>query len=148
MKKILTLSFLFIVVSVACSFGQETKTKAELLPDTVIGAFKAKYKKVEVDQWLEEDGNYKAVFKKGPAKYKATFNVDGKWLATSTEVDKDKVSGGIKKSLKNSDYKDWKIAKCEKTETPEVQKMYYVKVKKGKEEKTLAFDATGKMLDK
>lgn len=86
--------------------------------------------------------------KKGPIKYKATFNVDGKWLSTSSEVDKDKVSGGIKKSLKNSEYKDWKISRCEKTETTEIPKMYFVKIKKGKEEKTLSFDVTGKMLDK
>jgi len=148
MKKLLLLAIAFILAISLPGFSQETKTKAALLPDTVIGAYKAKYKKIEVDQWYEEDGNYKAAFKKGAAKYKAVFNVDGKWLSTSTEVDKDKVSAGIKKSLKNSDYKDWKITHCDKTETPAVPKMFYVKVKKGKEEKTLAFDATGKMLDK
>ena len=148
MKKIFVLVFVLVSAVVASGYAQETKIKAALLPDTVIGSYKAKYKKIEVDQWLEEDGNYKAVFKKGPVKYKATFNVDGKWLSTSTEVDKDKISGGIKKSLKNSDYKDWKIVRCDKTETPDVPKMYYVKVKKGKEDKILSFDATGKMLDK
>jgi hypothetical protein len=147
MKKIILLLFVFIIACTANSYAQETKIKAELLPDTVAGAYKAKYKKIEVDQWYEEDGNYKAAFKKGPVRYKAAFNVDGKWLSTSTEVEKDKISGGIKKSLKNSEYKDWKVARCEKTETPEVPKMFYVKVKKGKEEKVLAFDAAGKMLD-
>lgn len=148
MKKNLITCLLVCIFGLNMCFAQETKIKAALLPDTVIGAYKAKYKKLEVDQWFEEDGNYKAAFKKGPIKYKAAFNVDGKWLFTSTEVEKDKLSGGIKKSLKNSDYKEWKIVRCEKTETPEIPKMYYVKLKYKKEEKRIAFDATGKLLDK
>lgn len=148
MKKLM---LLILVISITGFFqvqAQARKTKAELLPDTVIGAYKAKYKKIEVDQWLEEDSDYKAIFKKGPIKYKATFNVDGKWISTSTEIEKDKVSNGIKKHLKGLDYKGWKISKCEKVETPTVPKMFIVKIKKGKEEQVLNFDATGKILTK
>ena len=147
MKRSGLLTLLFLILVSVSVHAQDKKIKAALLPDTVLGSYKAKYKKLEVDQWMEGDGNYKAVFRKGPAKYKATFNSDGKWLSTSTEVDKDKISGGIKKSIKNSEFKDWKIVRCERTETPEIPKQYFVKLKKGKETKTLVFDVTGKMLE-
>lgn len=145
MKKPIVIFFILWIAGLHNLQAQERKTKVSLLPDTIIGAYKAKYKKIEVDQWYEDDGNYKALFRKGPAKYKATFNVDGKWLSTSTEIDKDKMNGGIKKYLKGSEFKDWKVARCEKVETPVVPKMYVVKLKKKKEEQVLNFDEKGKI---
>ena len=114
---------------------------------SVVDSFKVKYKKLEIKDWYEGEGNYAAEFIKGATEFNATFTNDGKWLRTSTEIKAEAVSGAVKKSIKNTEWKDWKIGDCFKVETPEVKKLFVLHMKKGKEKKILTFDPTGKAVD-
>ncbi|MFI5219622.1 MAG: hypothetical protein ACHQNT_09045 [Bacteroidia bacterium] len=146
MKKILC--FLIILSgTIHFSFAQDKKINEALVPMAVVDSFKVKYKKLEIKSWYDSDGNYAAAFIKGATEFKATFTVDGKWLRTSTEIKEEAVSGAVKKSIKNTEWKDWKIGDCYKVETPEIKKLFVLHMKKGKEKKILTFDPLGKAVD-
>lgn len=146
MKHILLIGVV-IISSFNFAFAQEKKIKEALVPQSVIDSYKEKYKKLEVKSWLQDSDNYAAVFDKGENTYKATFTTDGKWLQTSTKVKEAAVSGAVKKSIKNTEWKDWKIGESYKVETPEYKKLFVLHMKKGKEKKILTFEPTGKAVD-
>lgn len=145
MKKILlVITFIFPVIF---SNAQEKKIKADLVPESVLNAYKEKYKKLEVKSWYEEEKYYAAVFDKGESTFKAFFMNDGTWTRTVTKVKSEAVSGAVKKSIKNTEWKEWKIDESYKVETPEHKKLFELHMKKGKEKKILTFDPTGKAID-
>ena len=144
-KIIFVLSIIFLTVN--NSFAQEKKIKAALVPESVLGGYKEKYKKLEVKDWYQDGDNYIAVFERGEGTYRATFNGDGKWMQTSTKIKEAQVSGAAKKSIKNTEWNDWKMDDCYKVETPEYKKLFEIHLKKGKEKKILSFDPTGKAVD-
>lgn len=136
-----------LLSSVNFSFAQEKKIKEALVPQSVLNSYKEKYKKLEVKSWLQDGENYAAAFDKGESTYKATFTSDGKWIQSSTKVKEEAVSGAVKKSIKNTEWKDWKISQSYKVETPEFKKLFVLHMKKGKEKKILTFDPLGKAVD-
>jgi hypothetical protein len=136
-----------IFLTVNNSFAQEKKIKAALVPESVLSGYKEKYKKLEVKDWYQDGDNYIAVFDKGEGTYRATFSGDGKWTQTSTKIKEAQVSGAAKKSIKNTEWNDWKIGDCYKVETPEYKKLFEIHLKKGKDKKILSFDPTGKAVD-
>ena len=112
-----------------------------------MNGYKEKYKKLPVDAWMQDEDTYIAVFERGEAKYKASFTSDGKWTQTATKVKEEAVSGAVKKAIKNTEWKDWKLSESYKVETPEYKKLFVLHLKKGKEKKILSFDPTGKAID-
>lgn len=142
--------FLLLIVCISSfnfSFAQEKKIKEALVPESVLKAYKEKYKKLPVNAWMQEEDMYHAVFEKGEGKYKATYTSDGKWTQTSTKIKEEAVSGAVKKAVKNTEWKDWKLSESYKVETPEFKKLFVLHLKKGKEKKILSFDPTGKAID-
>lgn len=146
MKKIIVL-FAVLAVTINFSVAQEKKVKAALVPESVLSAYKEKYKKLEVKNWYQNGDMYAAMFEKGDNDFKATFNSDGKWIQTSTKIKEAQVSGAVKKSLKNTEWGEWKMQECYKVENPEYKKLFELHLKKGKEVKVLSFDPTGKAID-
>ncbi|MEP7168924.1 MAG: PepSY-like domain-containing protein [Bacteroidota bacterium] len=146
MKKILLL-IVVLLTSFNFSFAQEKKIKAALVPESVLNGYKEKLKKAEVNNWYQDGDMYLASYDKGENTYKATFNADGKWIKTTTKIKESQVSASIKKAIKNTEWKDWKMSECYKVETPEYKKLYELHMKKSKEVKVLSFDPAGKALD-
>jgi hypothetical protein len=146
MKKILLL-ILVLISSINFSFAQEKKIKAALVPESVLNGYKEKLKKLEVKNWYQDGDMYSAVYDKGENTYRAVFNSDGKWIKTSTKIKESQVSGAVKKSIKNTEWSDWKISESYKVETPEYKKLIELHMKKGKETKVLSFDPAGKAVD-
>lgn len=146
MKQILLCCFIFSLTNNLAT-AQEKKIKESLVPESVLSGYKEKYKKIPVDAWLQDESNYIAAFEKANAKYKASFTSDGTWVQTSTKIKEESVSGAVKKSIKNTEWKDWKLSESYKVETPAEKKIYVLHLKKGKEKKILSFDPTGKALD-
>lgn len=146
MKKILLLIVL-LIVSFNFSFAQEKKIKAALVPESVLNGYKEKLKKLEVKNWYQDGDMYSAVYDKGENTYRAVFNSDGKWIKTSAKIKESQVSGAVKKSIKNTEWSDWKISESYKVETPEYKKLIELHMKKGKETKVLSFDPAGKAVD-
>lgn len=146
MKKIICL-FIALCGILNFAHAQEKKIKEALVPESVLNAYKEKYKKLPVNAWMQSEEGYMAVFEKGEGKYKATFSNDGVWKQTSTKVKDEAVSGAVKKAIKNTEWKDWKMEESYKVETPEFKKLFVLHMKKGKEKKILSFDPTGKAID-
>jgi Putative beta-lactamase-inhibitor-like, PepSY-like len=146
MKKIF-LSIVVLITAFNFTFAQEKKVKAALVPESVLNGYKEKYKKLEVNTWYQDGDMYLAAFDKGENTYKAVFNSDGKWIKTSAKIKEAQVSTTVKKSIKNTEWSDWKIHECYKVETPEYKKLFELHLKKGKETKVLSFDPAGKAVD-
>ena len=146
MKKIILLG-LVLFTSFNFSFAQEKKVKPALVPESVLNGYKEKYKKVEVKNWYQDGDMYAAVFDKGENTFKASFNSDGKWIKTSTKIKEAQVGTAVKKSIKNTEWAEWKMSECYKVETPEFKKLFELHMKKGKEIKVLSFDPAGKAVD-
>jgi hypothetical protein len=146
MKK-LWLVLIVLFTSFNFSIAQEKKIKADLVPESVLNAYKEKLKKQEVKNWYQDGDIYSAVYDKGENTYKAVFNSDGKWIKTSTKIKEAQVSATVKKSIKNTEWSDWKISECYKVENPEYKKLFELHMKKGKEIKVLSFDPSGKAID-
>ena len=146
MKKIFCL-LLILAGIMNSSIAQDKKIKEALVPMSVVDSFKVKFKKLEIISWYEGDGNYAAEFVKGATEPKAYFTSDGHWLRTSIKVKEEAVSAAVKKAIKNTEWKDWKMNECYKVETPEVKKLFVLHMKKGKEKKILTFEPTGKAVD-
>ena len=146
MKQLL-ITLLILFSAFRISYSQEKKIKEALVPQSVLDGYKEKYKKLEVSNWLQDGEKYLAVFDKGESTFKASFTSDGKWLQSSTKVKEESVSGAVKKAIKNTEWKDWKISESYKVETPEYKKLFVLHMKKGKEKKILTFDPTGKAMD-
>lgn len=146
MKKILLL-IVVLISSINFSFAQEKKIKAALVPESVLNGYKEKLKKLEVKNWYQDGDMYSAVYDKGENTYRAVFNSDGKWIKTSAKIKESHVSGAVKKSIKNTEWSDWKISESYKVETPEYKKLIELHMKKGKETKVLSFDPAGKAVD-
>ena len=108
MKKFL-LSVMLIALAAGFANAQEKKIKEALVPQAVLDTFKVKYKKLPVDTWYESDGGYAAVFDKGESTWKAYYGNDGTWKKSSSRVKEEAVSGAVKKSIKNTEWKDWKM---------------------------------------
>ncbi|GEM_PF-6985717 len=127
--------------------AQDKKIKEDLVPESVIKEFRTKYKKLEIKAWYEDDSGYSAQFQKGETKPRAYFKNDGTWIRTTIKIKEEGVSSAVKKSIKNTEWKDWKITESYKVETPEFKKLFELHMKKGSDKKVLLFDPTGKAMD-
>lgn len=144
MKKLIV--FLFVILAIP-SLAQQKKIKDSLVPESVLNGYKEKYKKTPVNNWYEGDGGYSALFDKGEATYQAFFTNSGEWIKTVCKIKESAVSGAVKKAIKNTEWKDWKMSDSYKVETPEAKKLFEIHLKKGKERKVILFDPTGKAID-
>ena len=61
-----------------------------VIPDEVTKAFKKKFPRLEVNQWKEEDGNYRAYYENRGRDMEMLFAPDGMVMTTTTAVEKER----------------------------------------------------------
>ncbi|MDR1725140.1 MAG: hypothetical protein LBR28_01950 [Bacteroidales bacterium] len=65
--------------------------KTTKIPDEVINAFEKKYPRIEVQEWQNENGNYRSFFQnRQGVDVEALFSPDGMLMTTTTTVDPDR----------------------------------------------------------
>lgn len=143
MKKLIVIFLLFSTPALA----QQKKIKESLVPESVLNGYKEKYKKTPVNNWYEGEGGYSALFDKGETTYQAFFTNSGEWIRTVSKIKEAAVSGAVKKAIKNTEWKEWKMTDSYKVETPQAKKLFEIHLKKGKEKKIILFDPEGKALE-
>jgi len=144
MNKIIIAFLIFLPFT---GFCQTKKIKQDLVPESVQNGYKDKYKKIPVNNWYENTDGYSALFDKGQSTYQAFFTNDGQWVRTVCRIKEAAVSGPVKKAIKGTEWKDWKLTECYKVETPQDKKLFELHMKKKKEKKILVFDPMGKAVD-
>lgn len=130
-----------ITFSSVSTYASINKT---VVPQSVIDAFNKKYPKAIDVEWEKDKLNYEVEFELGDIEYEATFNEDGTWLETETEISEKDLPEKIASAFKAA-YPKVKIKGIEKVETPK-STFYEIEYKKGMKKKEAFFDSEGKQL--
>ena len=77
----------------------------------------------------------------------SNFGLDGKWLATETEIKLSELPQAVTTTL-SKDYAGYKINEAEKVETPDKGIYYEVALAKGKLKVEVELNTEGKVLKK
>lgn len=93
--------------------------KQEKVPVKVKSAFSQKYPEAKNVDWdMEEDGEWEAGFNMNGDKMSASFDQNGQWLETETEMDRDKLPEAVDSTL-SSHFKGYNVEEVEYLESPE-----------------------------
>ncbi|HVX24851.1 MAG TPA: PepSY-like domain-containing protein [Parafilimonas sp.] len=127
MKKIFVIAVAFTAIN--CN--------AQNVPATVKAAFQKSFPGITVKKWDKEDDGYEANFAKDGKTMSATFDANGNWKETETDIKVTELPAAVSNYVK-ANYKGASIKEAAITETVK-GKMYEAEVK-GKD---LLFDMQG-----
>lgn len=117
------------------------------LPDqTVTKAFDEKYPGVGKVEWETKSGYEVADFHLSGNKAEAWFDNKGNWVMTKTEINFGLLPEAVRKSLKSSEYKDWKSTDFDKLERSNTATVYVIEVEQGEQEFDLYYTEDGILL--
>lgn len=114
---------------------------AQNVPVAVKTAFEKSFPNTTVKKWDKEDGNYEANFTKDSKTMSATFDANGKWMETETDIKVSELPAAVANYVKLN-YKGAAIKEASILSNTESKKMYEAEVK-GKD---LVFDENGKFV--
>ena len=114
---------------------------AQNIPAAVNQAFAKAFPGTTVKKWDKEDGNYEANFSKDGKTMSATFDANGKWMETETDIKISELPAAVTDYVK-ANYKSATIKEAAIISNPSSSKIYEAEVK-GKD---LLFDETGKFI--
>ncbi len=117
----------------------------EKVPEKVKSAFNQKYpgaKKVDWD--MEEKNEWEAEFEMNEKEMSATFDQNGKWLETETEIEDEDIPAAVKETLK-SQFKDYEVEEAEYLESPEAIG-FEIKLEGDEEDMEVLIEKNGKIL--
>ncbi len=130
MKKLVVIAVVFTAIN----------CKAQNVPASVKSAFQKSFPGITVKKWDKEDGGYEANFNKDGKTMSATFDANGNWQETETDIKVSELPSAVSNYIK-ANYKGARIKEAAITETAK-GKMYEAEVK-GKD---LLFDMQGRFL--
>jgi hypothetical protein len=129
------LFFLSAAVILSCSLN------AQNVPSPVSEAFQKKFPNTAVKKWDKEDLNYEANFTKDGKTMSATFDANGKWLETETDIKVSELPASVTEYI-NTKYNNAIIKEAAIINNPQRKKMYEAEVK-GKD---ILFDEKGRFV--
>lgn len=131
-----------IFITLALAFG--LFACAQTPPKSVTDNFAKKFNGATKVKWDREEANeWEAEFKMNGSEMSASFDNEGKWLATEVELSEKDLPPTVLKTVKTA-YADWKIEEVESIETSDM-KGYELGIEKGKEELEIIVTADGKI---
>ncbi|NOX86420.1 MAG: hypothetical protein GXO86_10745 [Chlorobi bacterium] len=117
----------------------------EKVPEKIKAAFNQKFPGAkEVDWDMEKNNVWEAEFEMNEKEMSATFDQNGKWLETETEIEEDELPAAVKETL-NSQFKDYEVDEAEYVESPETSG-YEIELEGNKKEFEVLIGKDGKVL--
>lgn len=117
------------------------------LPDqTITKAFDEKYPDAGKVEWETKGGYEVAEFHVSGNETEAWFDNKGNWVMTKTEINFGLLPEAVRKSLKGSEYKDWKSTDFDKLERSNAATVYVIEVEQGEQEFDLYYTEDGILL--
>lgn len=117
------------------------------LPDqTITKAFDEKYPDAGKVEWETKGGYEIAEFHVSGNETEAWFDNKGNWVMTKTEINFGLLPEAVRKSLKSSEYKDWKSTDFDKLERYNAATVYVIEVEQGEQEFNLYYTEDGILL--
>jgi len=144
--KNLMLILLFGSFFCSLSFGQRITT--DKVPVLVSRAFISKFPASNQQSWsMEGKGTYEVDFFNGNKKQSATYEEDGTWLQTETEIKFSQLPHPVSAAF-NKQFGDFTIQETTEVETADKGTLYELVINKGKEGYEVQFSAKGELLKK
>lgn len=117
------------------------------LPDqTITKAFDEKYPDAGKVEWETKGGYEVAEFHVSGNETEAWFDNKGNWVMTKTEINFGLLPEAVRKSLKSSEYEDWKSTDFDKLERSNAATVYVIEVEQGEQEFDLYYTEDGILL--
>lgn len=117
------------------------------LPDqTITKAFDEKYPDAGKVEWETKGGYEVAEFHVSGNETEAWFDNKGNWVMTKTEINYGLLPEAVRKSLRGSEYKDWKSTDFDKLERSNAATVYVIEVEQGEQEFDLYYTEDGILL--
>ena len=139
--------FLFILSIECCGFNNRGLCQTNPVPVSVSNHFTTMFPEAKSIEWRDKQTNFQVFFLTGHAKCEAKFGLDGKWISTEIQMNKDSIPEKIKESLRSSKYADWNIQSAYVLDFPDQPVQYHIVVTKDNSpNKILFFDQTGQIL--
>lgn len=139
MKKVISAAFIGGFVISACAQKVEA-------PDAVKSAFNTKFSAAQGVVWEQEGEAWEADFKMKNVKMSASFDVNGGWLATETEM-KTKEAPEVVTSALEKGFAGWELEELESVEMANFQG-YEVSIEKDEKEMEVLISSTGEIVNK
>jgi len=115
------------------------------VPEKVKTAFAKKFENAKKVKWdKENETEWEAEFKMDGKKYSANFDLDGNWMETEYEIKKADIPAVVQATL-DADFLGYKVEEAEVSETTD-GKFYEFEIEKGKTEKEITIDESGKIV--
>ena len=114
---------------------------AQNVPAAVSTAFTKTFPGISVKKWDKEEGNYEANFTKDGKTVSATFDANGKWVETETDIEVNELPAPVMEYIKTK-YHNAAIKEAAIINTSENKKKYEAEVK-GKD---ILFDEKGNFI--
>ncbi len=140
------LIILLLVTAMMINSVDAQKISADKVPAVVTTTFKTKFPATSKVSWeMENKSLYEANFKLHGVEVSASFDNEGRWLETETEISISALPSSIKSTLKR-DFVDFKINEGSKIESAKIGKYYEAEIEKGGEKFDILFSADGKVI--
>jgi uncharacterized membrane protein YkoI len=137
---------LTIIVATFTSMNASAQTDKEV-PAYVKNTFSQKFPKATKVKWdNEEENEWEAEFKMDGKEYTASFDNNGKWLETESDIESKEIPSTVKATL-DKEFLGYKIKESDISETDN-GKVYEFDLKKGDVEIEVAIDINGKVINK
>lgn len=113
-------------------------------PKQVTDNFSKKFAGASKVKWgMEDETEWEAEFKMDGKEMSASFDKEGKWMATEAEISEKDLPANVLKAV-NTAYAGWKMKEIKSIETPDF-KGYEIGIEKGKEELEIQVTTDGKI---
>lgn len=140
-----------ILIIVACSLASlvnAQKLKSTDVPEAVKKSFAERFAKAKEVKWSKESAAvFEAEFEVAEKEQSATFDTNGQWLGTETEIKTAELPASVKATL-DKEFHGFTIKEAEKAETPGNADFFEVELKNGNVNYDVQLSADGKILKK
>ncbi len=145
MKRIV---MMLLLAGVVYSSSVAQKITTDKVPALVTRAFRSTFPQSSQQSWsMEGKTIYEVVFFNGNKKQSATFDADGTWRETETEIKFNELPHAVSAAF-NKRFGGFNIQETTMVETPDKGTLYELVVNKGKEGYEIQFSAKGELVKK
>jgi hypothetical protein len=121
--------------------------QANPVPAPVSNNFVSMFPEAKNVEWRDKLSDFQVFFMSGHAKCEAKFSLNGKWISTEKQIEKDSIPDKIKETLRSGKYAGWDIQSAYELIFPDQPAQYHIVViKDNSPKKILFFDYTGQMM--
>jgi hypothetical protein len=117
------------------------------VPASVMGQFTSMFPEAKNTEWRNKQTNFQVFFITDNSKCEAKFDLEGKWISTEKQINRDSLPRKIQDSLRSGRYADWSIQSVYAMRFPDKPVQYHIVITKDNlPNKILFVDQSGRLI--